>query len=60
LPCTLRELSAAGAVDGDVYVGLLQMVLAIIVLNGTRIRLGVVVARGEPVVFHTHGGGNVH
>ncbi len=39
------------------------MVLAIIVpngVNGTRIRLGVVVIRGEPAVFHTCGGGNVH
>jgi len=60
VPCTLLELSAAGAVDGDVYLGLLQVVLAIIVPNGTRIRLGVVVTRGEPVVFHTRGGGSVH
>jgi hypothetical protein len=31
VPCTLLELSAAGAVDGDVYLGLLQVILAIIV-----------------------------
>ncbi len=60
VPRTLHELSAAGAVDGDVYLGLLEVVLAIIVPNGTRVRLGVVVTRGEPAVFHTRGGGSVH
>jgi hypothetical protein len=61
VPCTLLELSAAGAVDGDVYLGLLRVILAIInVPNGTRISLGVVVTCGEPVEFRTHGGGNVH
>ena len=48
---------AAGAVDGDIYLGLLEVVLAIIVPNCTRIRMGVVVTRGEPVVFQTRGGG---
>ena len=43
VPCTLLELSAAGAVDGDVYLGLLQVTLAIIVPNGTRIRLAAII-----------------
>ena len=62
VPCTRQALAAAksaGAVDGDVFLGLLQVVLAILVPNGTRIRLGIVVSGVEPVEFHTHFGGNV-
>ena len=60
VPCTLIELIDACAVEGDVYVGLLEVVLAIIVPNGTRIRLGVVITSGDIVNFYTHGSFNVH
>ena len=62
VPCTRQALAAAksaGAVDGDVFLGLLQVVLAILVPNGSRIILGIVVCDGEPEEFHTHFGGNV-
>ena len=59
VPCTRQALADADAVDGDVFLGLLQVVLAILVPNGTRIRLGIVVSGVEPVEFHTHFGGNV-
>ncbi len=59
VPCTLIELSDACAVEGDVFVGLLEVVLALIVPNGTRIRLGVVITSGDLSNFYTHGSGNV-
>jgi len=60
VPRTLEELSAAGAEAGDIFLGLLETILAIIVPNGTGIVLGVQVnAAGNPVVFNTHGSSNV-
>ncbi len=56
----MLELAAAGAATGDVFLGLLETILAIIVPNGTGIELGVHVDHeGEPVVFNTHGHSNV-
>ena len=56
----LSELAAADAARGDVFLGLLQTILAIIVPNGRGIELGVHVDHdGEPVVFNTHGHSNV-
>lgn len=57
-------LAAAGAATGDVFLGLLQAILAVIVPNGTGkftgIEHGVQVDQdGEPVVFYTHGTSNV-
>jgi hypothetical protein len=60
VPCTLEALEGDNAANGDVYLGLLPVVLAIMVPNGSRIRLGVVVDDRYPVVFMTHGSGNVH
>ena len=59
MPRTLRALAAASAAAGDVFLGLLQTVLAIMVPNGSGIQLGVQVdADGDPVVFNTHGAGH--
>ena len=59
VPRTLRALAAASAAAGDVFLGLLQTVLARMVPNGSVIQLGVQVDEdGEPVVFNTHGAGH--
>ena len=53
---TLPDLTAARAAPGDIFLGLLETILAVIVPNGTGIVLGVqVTAAGNPVVFNTHG-----
>jgi hypothetical protein len=56
----LQALAAASAAAGDVFLGLLQTILAIMVPNGAGIELGVQVDEdGDPVVVCTHGSGNV-
>ena len=55
----MKALAAASAAAGDVFLGLLQTILAIMVPNGAGIELGVQVDEdGDPVVVCTHGSGH--
>jgi hypothetical protein len=57
VPRTLQGLASAGAATGNVFLGLLQTILAVMVPNGTGIELGVQVDHdGEPCVCYTHAG----